>query len=252
MGSEMCIRDSNNTDEIINHIISETNLPIDDMLRGNDGDVLIISNKIRIFCRCLSDPQQKVNYKAERILEWLGNQKIDSLDDYLDYMDDNSYCFNHGRKFTYNHAFTRTDIQHVNNFLRINQDRIDRLLFARIEQLKEGIKRVNESRYKDACERAKEELFRQKLTNKNKPQFGTVRDFIQQNGCTADSRFASGGNKHIYLFEDTPRVYTRIVIQDDDIRQIYDEFIEEWEKSCLLYTSPSPRDPKTSRMPSSA
>ena len=34
---------------------------------------------------------------------------------------------------------------------------------------------------------------------------------------------------------------------------------EEWEKtkkfqleSCLLYTSPSPRDPKTSRMPSSA
>ena len=25
-----------------------------------------------------------------------------------------------------------------------------------------------------------------------------------------------------------------------------------WYKSCLLYTSPSPRDPKTSRMPSSA
>ena len=210
----------NNSDEIINHIISETNLPIDDMLRGNDGDVLNTSNKIRIFCRCLSDPQQKVNYKAERIMDWLGNQKIDSLDDFLDYTDDPSYCFNHGRKFTYNHAFTRTDIQHVNNFLRINQDRIDRLLFERIEQLKEGIKRVNESRYKDACERAKEELFRQKLTNKNKPQFGAVRDFIQQNG----------GNKHIYLFEDTPRVYTRIVIQDDDIRQIYDEFVEEWEK----------------------
>ena len=26
----------------------------------------------------------------------------------------------------------------------------------------------------------------------------------------------------------------------------------ESDKSCLLYTSPSPRDPKTSRMPSSA
>ena len=25
-----------------------------------------------------------------------------------------------------------------------------------------------------------------------------------------------------------------------------------WLKTCLLYTSPSPRDPKTSRMPSSA
>ena len=27
---------------------------------------------------------------------------------------------------------------------------------------------------------------------------------------------------------------------------------KEYYKSCLLYTSPSPRDPKTSRMPSSA
>ena len=26
----------------------------------------------------------------------------------------------------------------------------------------------------------------------------------------------------------------------------------DWNESCLLYTSPSPRDPKTSRMPSSA
>ena len=40
-----------------------------------------------------------------------------------------------------------------------------------------------------------------------------------------------------------------------------DEFNNTWEtlkgmvglmKTCLLYTSPSPRDPKTSRMPSSA
>ena len=28
--------------------------------------------------------------------------------------------------------------------------------------------------------------------------------------------------------------------------------LEDGEKACLLYTSPSPRDPKTSRMPSSA
>ena len=33
-----------------------------------------------------------------------------------------------------------------------------------------------------------------------------------------------------------------------------DQFNNTWEtlKGCLLYTSPSPRDPKTSRMPSSA
>ena len=28
--------------------------------------------------------------------------------------------------------------------------------------------------------------------------------------------------------------------------------VDEWYNDCLLYTSPSPRDPKTSRMPSSA
>ena len=36
--------------------------------------------------------------------------------------------------------------------------------------------------------------------------------------------------------------------------EIYDviEWKEEWEKDCLLYTSPSPRDVEESRMPSSA
>ena len=33
---------------------------------------------------------------------------------------------------------------------------------------------------------------------------------------------------------------------------IFLEFSEEAPEICLLYTSPSPRDPKTSRMPSSA
>ena len=30
------------------------------------------------------------------------------------------------------------------------------------------------------------------------------------------------------------------------------KFWSLWDNDCLLYTSPSPRDPKTSRMPSSA
>ena len=37
--------------------------------------------------------------------------------------------------------------------------------------------------------------------------------------------------------------FLQIRRKDDTLDQIY---------SCLLYTSPSPRDPKTSRMPSSA
>ena len=40
----------------------------------------------------------------------------------------------------------------------------------------------------------------------------------------------------------------------DDLKNKGAIFVEELEeiKDCLLYTSPSPRDPKTSRMPSSA
>ena len=37
-----------------------------------------------------------------------------------------------------------------------------------------------------------------------------------------------------------------------DFNEIYDEYINEKAKDCLLYTSPSPRDGLLSRMPSSA
>ena len=36
-----------------------------------------------------------------------------------------------------------------------------------------------------------------------------------------------------------------------DIEDVYNKAIDDFA-ACLLYTSPSPRDPKTSRMPSSA
>ena len=38
---------------------------------------------------------------------------------------------------------------------------------------------------------------------------------------------------------------------DNSFRKKFRNAVEDY-KSCLLYTSPSPRDPKTSRMPSSA
>ena len=37
-----------------------------------------------------------------------------------------------------------------------------------------------------------------------------------------------------------------------DLQSIRSQLPEGWDIICLLYTSPSPRDPKTSRMPSSA
>ena len=43
------------------------------------------------------------------------------------------------------------------------------------------------------------------------------------------------------------------VVDNESKLKIFDkELINLWELSCLLYTSPSPRDVKRSRMPSSA
>ena len=46
----------------------------------------------------------------------------------------------------------------------------------------------------------------------------------------------------------------KILVVDDDVRlrTLLQRFLEEQGYSCLLYTSPSPRDRTRSRMPSSA
>ena len=41
-------------------------------------------------------------------------------------------------------------------------------------------------------------------------------------------------------------------VYDDAFAKILVQYKECFDEACLLYTSPSPRDPKTSRMPSSA
>ena len=49
------------------------------------------------------------------------------------------------------------------------------------------------------------------------------------------------------FFEDS------LSVKDPELyKAIKDELIRQQQHICLLYTSPSPRDPKTSRMPSSA
>ena len=43
-----------------------------------------------------------------------------------------------------------------------------------------------------------------------------------------------------------------ILVDDEDRENEGDLIVSSQYLTCLLYTSPSPRDPKTSRMPSSA
>ena len=53
-----------------------------------------------------------------------------------------------------------------------------------------------------------------------------------------------------YNFKDRTNIKQGMIIEGDDL---YNAFIKRgWTWGCLLYTSPSPRDMRRSRMPSSA
>ena len=139
----------NNTDKIIKHIMNETDLPLNDISRGSDNDILGICDKISAFNKCLNSAQELVNYKAHRILDWLGNEKIDALSEGFDYQYDINYGFNNKIRYSYKNIINKSDIQHINNFLRINN--IDQQLLAKIGSLKEGLERINHKRYIEAC-----------------------------------------------------------------------------------------------------
>ena len=57
-------------------------------------------------------------------------------------------------------------------------------------------------------------------------------------------------DKNRLLIEDLWESVLREECPDDQAERLIQ--LKELSYSCLLYTSPSPRDPKTSRMPSSA
>ena len=55
---------------------------------------------------------------------------------------------------------------------------------------------------------------------------------------------------HYTLFKEIIKKTGQVCIQIRDVQGVDDNPFDF--ETCLLYTSPSPRDPKTSRMPSSA
>ena len=58
-------------------------------------------------------------------------------------------------------------------------------------------------------------------------------------------------HNHKILILDFGSQYTQLIARRVREIGVYCE-LWAWDVTCLLYTSPSPRDPKTSRMPSSA
>ena len=63
--------------------------------------------------------------------------------------------------------------------------------------------------------------------------------------------FCKQSENHKETWNEFDQYYKEEDFKKENIEQ-WEEQFDEWEKVCLLYTSPSPRDGLLSRMPSSA
>ena len=68
----------------------------------------------------------------------------------------------------------------------------------------------------------------------------------------ADLAIMMGGYVSVPLYSSLPKTQLANVIELGDLKAIFLGKLDAWGDSCLLYTSPSPRDATLSRMPSSA
>ena len=72
-------------------------------------------------------------------------------------------------------------------------------------------------------------------------------------GCILANRLSESGKYSICLIEAGPSDYNPFIhIPAGFIKTLYNPKVNWMYKACLLYTSPSPRDVRSSRMPSSA
>ena len=71
-----------------------------------------------------------------------------------------------------------------------------------------------------------------------------MKKLVYCESCDAEFRITHNMDKRLYKILHCP-------FCGDDLNEENEDLLEEYE-DCLLYTSPSPRDPHLSRMPSSA
>ena len=90
-------------------------------------------------------------------------------------------------------------------------------------------------------------------TQRNRDCIGDVLSRIIKKGAVLE--IGSGSGEHGVVFQ---KRFPEIIWQTSDPELVHRKSISSWieyedlTKNCLLYTSPSPRDGRISRMPSSA
>ena len=68
----------------------------------------------------------------------------------------------------------------------------------------------------------------------------------------ANDRVSEAENLVKALITELEKTSSQADVTDKDNRQVLDKLVDVYFDVCLLYTSPSPRDKRQSRMPSSA
>mgnify|MGYP001119269763 CR=1 FL=1 len=121
------------------------------------------------------------------------------------------------KSYIIHYNFTKDDDIKIQNFIRIHYSSIHQKIHDRITQMKSLMKKIIDEapirkqqleeaarqHYKNECSKAKYELIRQKAHLKNKTSLTVARELL----------------KHIHP-----------TIKEDDIRIIYDEFVNEWNR----------------------
>ena len=75
---------------------------------------------------------------------------------------------------------------------------------------------------------------------------------LQRQTVSSEAGNAPSPNKSAYAADQTVASVDRLVIKNATLSIYVDDPTKSMDNICLLYTSPSPRDLSTSRMPSSA
>ncbi|KAK8852602.1 hypothetical protein M9Y10_017590 [Tritrichomonas musculus] len=131
---------------------------------------------MEVLWPCVDNQENEHEYLMNQIMYWICLQIRGQL------IENVHYKKNWDKSLTFNYSviFNPNDIQNINNFIRINYNDIHQPVINKITYLQEEVRKINNSFYKDACENAKTELFRQKLDSKSKQTFNAAKNLIQK------------------------------------------------------------------------
>ena len=194
-----------NTNDIINYILNNPDLK-DSTSHDSNDEIFIIDGLTREHI------DFERNYIKKFIKNWLRNKLYNT-----------------------DYEFSINDERNIDNFIQVCWNYIHEPLVNRIHDLYIKAKQRDDeylkkqrilNKYQRACKYAKDELIRKRIYLKSKTTLKKAREVI---------------NSAILLSYD----FKGTKINEDDIRMIYDDFVNEWNKRHKQTKQPSNKEPQT-------